>query len=345
MKAIRIHEHGGREVLHLDTLPAPIAKDDEVIVQMKTAALNHLDLWVRKGLPGIPLPMIMGSDGAGIISQLGKLVKQDYDLKVNDEVIIAPIRCCGTCTRCLNSQENLCPDFSIPGEGSDGLQAEYVAVPARFIFKKPANLSWEEAAAFPLVSMTAYHMLVHKVTLKAGDWVLIYGASSGVGSAAIQMAKSFGATVITTAGSEEKADLARRLGADYVIDYRQQPIGKTVRELTNGLGVDVVFEHTGAQTWPDSLRALKVGGKIVTCGATTGAIVKIDLRALFIKHQQIIGSTMGTLQDLREIVQLIEEGKYTPVVDKVYPFAEIQEAHRRLEEGRQFGKVVLSFMQ
>lgn len=344
MKVIRIHEHGGREVLRLDTLPEPTPNDDEVIIRMKTAALNHLDIWARKGLPGISLPMIMGSDGAGVISQLGKVVERDYDLKLNDEVVIAPIRSCGRCAMCQNGQENLCPDFNIPGEGCDGLQAEYVAVPARFIFKKPRNLSWEEAAAFPLASMTAYHMLVRKVTLKPGDWVLIYGASSGVGSAAIQMAKSFGAKVITTVGSEEKADLARWLDADHIIDYTKQPIGKTVRELTNGLGVDVVFEHTGAQTWPDSLRALKVGGKIVTCGATTGAIVKIDLRALFIRHQQIIGSTMGTLHDLKEILQLIEEGKYVPVVDKVFPYQEIQEAHRRLEEGKQFGKVVLSFM-
>lgn len=343
MQAIRIHAHGSANQLKIDSLAQPEVQSHEILVKIKTAALNHLDIWVREGIPGVPLPLIMGSDAAGEIVEIGSLAKKDFPLNAGDAVLLSPIRSCGQCNYCENGQENLCPEFHIPGESIQGVQAEYVSLPAKYVRPKPENLSWAEAAALPLASMTAYHMLFPKTGLKTGQWILIYGASSGIGSMAIQMAKAIGAKVITTAGSEEKVQLARDLGTDFVINYNDQSISKTVKEITSGSGVDVVFEHTGLKTWNDSLRALRKGGKLVTCGATTGPIVKIDLRALFIKHQQIIGSTMGTMQDTRNVLELVEAGKLKPIVDRVFPFTAIQEAHRRLEDGRQFGKVVISF--
>ncbi len=343
MKAVRIHEHGSVDVLKIETISDPRPAEDEALVRIKSAALNHLDLWVREGLPGIRLPMIMGSDAAGIVEEVGMLAAKRFSRKPGDEVILAPIRSCGNCAQCLSGQENLCAQFQIPGEGTDGVQAEYVALPVRFLLPKPQELSWAEAAAFPLAAMTAYHMLVRKAQLSYRDWVLVYGASSGVGSAAIQLAKAMGARVITTAGSEQKARLAKQLGADYVINYKNEKIGKTAREITDGTGVDVVIEHTGAQTWPESLRALRRGGKLVTCGATTGPIIKIDIRALFVKHQQLIGSTMGTMSDLYHIVSLIKRGLFKPIIDKEFDLQEIKQAHLRLEEGKQFGKVIVNF--
>lgn len=343
MQAIRIHTHGGLDALSIDTLPIPTIRNDEVLIRIKAAALNHLDLWVRKGIPGVPLPLIMGSDGAGVIEKIGETAEKVSGWKSGDEVIMAPIRSCGKCAACLNEQENLCMHFQIPGEQVDGTQAEYIVVPAQYVFNKPKQLSWEEAAALPLASLTANHMLTRKVQIKSGDWILVWGASSGVGSAAIQIAKSFGARVITTVGSDDKKQLAEKLGADFIINYNDQPVGKAVKDLTNGNGVDVVIEHSGEKTWPDSLRALKLGGKIVTCGATTGSKVQIDLRALFIKHQQIIGSTMGTRQDLAEVIKLVEHGNFKPIVGRVFPFREIKAAHEWLEQGRQSGKVVISF--
>lgn len=343
MKAIRIHEHGNEKVLRTDEIAKPRPGPDEVLVRIKRAALNHLDLWVRRGIPGIHLPLIMGSDAAGVIEAMGSVVENTDELKAGDEVLLAPIRSCGKCAYCISGQENLCSAFQIPGESTNGVQAEYVTLPAKYVFPKPQNLNWDEAAALPLAAMTANHMIIRKAGLQAGQWILIYGASSGVGSAAIQIAKGLGAKVITTVGSVEKEKLAKDLGADFIINYQLDSVGKVARALTDGRGVDVVLEHTGEKTWNDSLRALKKGGKLVTCGATTGPYVKIDLRALFIKHQQLIGSTMGTLQDMREIIELARQGKLKPLISKRFPYDEIQEAHQWLEQGKQFGKVVVDF--
>ena len=343
MKAIRIHQHGDTDVLRIDEVDTPHIQPDEIMISISAVALNHLDIWVRNGLPGVPLPIILGSDGAGIIDSIGKEVPGNLGFKVGDEVVVAPVRSCGNCEYCNQGMENHCAQFAIPGENCNGLMAEYVSVPARYVFKKPVGLSMYEAAAYPLTSITAYHMLVDKVNVKEGEWVLVYGASSGVGSMAIQIAKALGAHVITTVGSQEKNKLAEGLGADHIINYKKESIGKTVRSITGGKGVDIVFEHPGASTWTESIRSLRRGGKLVTCGATTGPIVKIDLRALFIKHQQIIGSTMGTLQDMKDVNTLIEFGKIKPVIDKVFEYKEIESAHKRLEKGDQFGKVLVSF--
>jgi 2-desacetyl-2-hydroxyethyl bacteriochlorophyllide A dehydrogenase len=340
MKAIRIHEHGNLHKLLVDEIAMPQIKPDEILVKIKFSALNHLDLWVRKGLPGVPLPLIMGSDAAGVVVECGA---ESSAFKTGDEVIIAPIDSCGKCKQCMAGYENMCASFGIPGESAQGVQAQYIAVKERYLLPKPANINWEQAASFSLAAITAYHMLDKKAHLKRGEVVLIYGASSGVGSSAIQIAKARGAKVITTVANEAKEAFAKKLGADYVINYQKEDIIKRVKNITKGTGVDVVFEHTGLETWEASLRSLKKGGKLITCGATTGSHVKIDLRALFIKHQQLIGSTMGGLKDLTAVIQLIETGTFIPQVSKVFYFEDVQKAHQLLEDGLQSGKVALAF--
>jgi NADPH:quinone reductase-like Zn-dependent oxidoreductase len=338
MRAVRIHQHGGSSVLKIDKLPVPKPKTDEVLVKIKYAALNHLDIFVREGFSGIPLPLILGSDGAGEVVEIGEGVQ---GFKTGDQVINIPFRIPLDDPLIAKNNENLSINYTIPGEHNDGMQAEYVVIPQEFVLPKPKNIGLPEAAAFPLASLTAYHMLVRKTNLQKGQWVLVYGASSGVGSAAIQIAKALGAKVITTVGSEEKSELAKKLGADYVINYKESPVGKTAKKISGG--IDIVFEHTGVQTWKDSLRCLKIGGKIVTCGATTGPYVHIDLRSLFIKQQQVIGSTMGTLQDMKDVCTLVEQGKLKPVVGKIFNLDDVRLAHDWLESGRHFGKVLLKF--
>lgn len=338
MKAIRIHVHGGSDVLKIDTIEQPKVGHGEVLVKVKYAALNHLDIFVREGFPGIPLPVIPGSDAAGIVQETGKGVTK---FKPGDEVLHIPFRIPPDDPLIMQDKENLSDHFTIPGEHSDGVQAEYISVAESFLMHKPQAISLQEAAAFPLASLTAYHMLIRKASLQKGDWVLVYGASSGIGSAAIQIAKRIGAHVITTVGSAEKGEMARGLGADHIIEYSKEAIGKTAKKISGG--IDVVFEHTGAKTWKDSLRCLKTGGKIVTCGATTGPNIEIDLRPLFIKHQQIIGSTMGTLADMQAVYKMVQEGALRPVLGKVFPFEDVHLAHNWLEEGRHFGKVLLEF--
>ncbi|KAA3613075.1 MAG: alcohol dehydrogenase [Calditrichaeota bacterium] len=338
MRVVRIHKHGGVDNLKIDNLETPKPAPNEVLVKIKYAALNHLDIFVREGFPGIPLPLVLGSDGAGEIVEVGSEVE---NYTTGDEIINVPFRIPLDDPLVKRNQENLSSKYTIPGEHSNGCQAEYVSIPQEFILHKPKNISWEEAAAFPLASLTAYHMLIAKVNLQKGQWVLIYGASSGVGSAAIQIAKAISANVITTVGSKEKAEMAKKLGADYTINYNEEPIGKTAKEISGG--IDIVFEHTGEKTWRDSLRCLKIGGKVVTCGATTGPFVNIDLRALFIKQQQIIGSTMGTMQDMKKVCELVAQKKLKPVVGKIFDFEDIKLAHEWLESGKQFGKVLLRF--
>jgi NADPH:quinone reductase-like Zn-dependent oxidoreductase len=340
MKAIRIHQHGDLDVLKIDEIKKPVPSENQVLVQMKAAALNHLDLFVRKGIPGVPLPIILGSDGTGVIIEVGENVNK---FKNGDEVIIMPFKSCETCEFCNNEQEQLCKQYSIRGEHFDGCMAEYAVVDEKYVLHKPANISFSEAAAFPLAYMTAYHMLISKGQLKANQTVLIWGASSGIGSGAIQIAKNIGAKIITTVNSEDKKKYAKNIGADYVINYKEENVAAKVKEITEGKGVDVVFEHPGKLTFPTSMRVLKTGGKIVTCGATTGPIINLDLRHLFIKHQQIIGSTMGNRDDLIELLELITKNRIKPIVSKILPFKEIKEAHKILGQGKQMGKIVIDF--
>ena len=269
MKSIRIHEHGGIDKVVIDEISAPIPKSNEVIVKIKATSVNHLDIWVRNGLRNVqvPFPLILGSDGAGTISDVGSQIS---DLKVGDRVLISPATSCGRCEQCLNGRDNLCADYKILGEHCDGVDAELVAVKRENIFKLPDNVTFEAAAASALVFMTAYQMLVDKANIQQMETVLVLGAGSGVGTAAIQIAKLFNAKVIAVAGSDEKLAKARALGADDVVNYNSENIFQAVRRLTDKRGVDIVFEHTGKATWNDSILSAKRGGKIVTCGATTG---------------------------------------------------------------------------
>lgn len=341
MKAIRVHRHGGPEVLAIDELPVPTPKEGELLVRIQAASLNHMDLWVRNGMPGVklPLPMILGCEAAGVVTEVGGGVKR---FKKGDEVVLFPNRSCGACAPCREGNDHHCPSSGLAGETEDGVDAEYQALSERYLHIKPKGVTFEEAAAVSITFLTAWHMLVDKCSIKTGQDVLIIAASSGVGSAGVQIAKLHGARVIATVGGEEKLAKAKELGADFVIDHRSQEISREVKKITHGRGVDIVFEHVGQATWDQSLRSLAFGGKVVTCGATTGGDVRLNIVHLFIKHQQVIGSTMGPSRTLPQIFELVAQRKLRPVIDKVYPFSQVKEAHQRLEGRGQFGKIVLS---
>lgn len=342
MKAVRFHEFGGPEVLKYEDVPDPQLRKDQVLVRVKACALNHLDLWVRKGLPGVKLPHINGSDVAGEIAELGEYIT---DLKPGQRVLLAPMTFCGHCAACVSGQQNLCPQFSALGNAVDGGNAELIAAPRMNVFPIPderKDLSWEQAASVPLVFLTAWHMLVGRCGIKPGDTVLILGAGSGVGSAGIQIAKLFNATVITTAGDEKKLAKGRELGADFAINHYQQKISEEVKKITSKRGVDIVMEHVGEKTWPESIRSMKPGGKLVTCGATTGPNASFDLRFLFSRQLSFLGSYMGTMGELHEVLRHVFSGKLKPVLDRSFPLAEARAAHEYLEKSAQFGKVVLA---
>jgi 2-desacetyl-2-hydroxyethyl bacteriochlorophyllide A dehydrogenase len=339
MRAIRIHAHGGVEQLRLDELPPPRPGPRQVLIEVKAAALNYLDIWVRKGFPGIPLPLILGSDAAGVVQEVGADVTQ---FKAGARVLCAPGAGCGFCVECASGRDHYCAKYGLPGEHWDGYQAQLVALDEARVLRMPSNISFEEAAAIPLVFLTAWEMLVNKGNVKVGDDVLVIGASSGVGSAAVQIARAHGARVIATAGTT-KLEKARALGPDAVLDHYKQDVAKEVKTLTAGRGVDIVVDHVGSATWQTSLRCLAKGGRLVLCGATTGPEVKMDLRFLYIRQQSILGSTMGSRGDMLRILQLIETGKLRGVVDKVFPFTEVAKAHEHMESGQHFGKVVLTF--
>lgn len=340
MKAVIFEQHGGPDVLKLTEVPDPQIKANEVLVEVRACALNHLDVWVRNGLPGIkiPLPHILGNDVAGVVRDVGELVTW---VNTGDEVMLQPGISCGHCAECLAGRDNMCRDYDIIGSGRDGGYAELVAVPGINVIPKPKNLSWQEAAALPLVTLTAWHMLVARADVQPGEAVLVHAAGSGVGSVGIQIAKLRGARVITTASSEEKLAKARELGADETVNYTREDWPKEVRRLTNGRGVDVVFEHTGAETWPGSILSLKKGGRLVTCGATSGFDAKTDLRHVFYRHLTILGSMMGSKADLLEAMKFIESGQIRAVVDQTLPLSEARKAHELMEDRAQFGKLVL----
>jgi NADPH:quinone reductase-like Zn-dependent oxidoreductase len=341
MKAIVFHEHGDPSVLHYTDVNEPHLRHNEVLVKVHACALNHLDLWVRRGLPGVPIPLphIPGSDVAGEVVKVGSDV---HTVHIGQKVVLAPGVTCGKCPACLAGRDNLCRDFTNLGYMIDGGCAEYVRCPDVNCMPYPENLDWAHAAAVPLVFLTAWHMLVNRAQLRPGDTALILGAGSGVGSAAIQIAKYFGAYVISTAGSDEKLARAKEIGADDVIHHKVMHISKEVRRLTNNRGVDVVVEHVGTATWEESVRSLALGGRLVTCGATTGYDGKIDLRFLFTRQLSILGSYMGSKDELRTVLRLVALGRLKPVVDAVWPLHDCIAAHTYLEQGKQFGKVVVT---
>jgi NADPH:quinone reductase-like Zn-dependent oxidoreductase len=340
MKAIIFKQHGGPEVLEPAEVPDPQIQPHEVLLEVRACALNHLDVWVRNGLPGIkiPLPHILGCDVAGVVRQAGELVTWT---RAGDEVMLQPGVACGHCPECLAGRDNMCDQYDIIGYRRDGGYAELLAVPGINIIPKPKNLSWAEAAALPLVTLTAWHMLVARAGVQPGEEVLIHAAGSGVGSVGIQIAKLRGARVIATASSEEKLAQARKLGADATVNYSSEDWPRQVKQLTNGRGVDVVFEHTGAATWPGSILSLKKGGRLVTCGATSGFDARTDLRHVFYRHLTILGSMMGSKADLLAAMKFTESGQIRAVVDRTLPLADARKAHELMEARAQFGKLVL----
>ncbi len=340
MKAARIHGHGGSEVLRYEDVPEPAIRADEVLVRVRACALNHLDLWVRGGLPGIRfhMPHILGSDIAGDVVQTGELCAR---VKPGQRVLLAPGLSCRQCARCLEGRDNECRQYGLFGAARDGGNREIVPAPEYAVIPIPDHLPFEEAAAAPLVFLTAWHMLFTRARLEPGEVVLVLAASSGVGMAAVQLAKLFRCRVIATAGGEAKLAKAKKLGADHVIDHYRQDLAAEVSRATGKRGVDVVFEHVGAATWAKSLACLAPSGRLVTCGATTGPEVGIDLRYLFSRQQTLCGSYMGTLGELHRVLRFVFERHVRAVVDSVYPLSDIRAAHERLERKEQFGKIVV----
>jgi NADPH:quinone reductase-like Zn-dependent oxidoreductase len=341
MRAVVIREHGDYDRLLFEERPIPEPGPGEVRVRVQAAALNHLDTWVRRGVPGhkFPLPLIPGCDGAGVIDALGAGVTSPA---IGSEIVIAPGFGCNACENCADGDDHLCRHYGIFGETRDGTCAEYVCIPARNALVKPQFLSFEHAAAYPLTFLTAWHMLVERAQVTMGDDVLVQAAGSGVGVAAIQIAKLFGARVIATAGSQRKCDLARALGADVVVDYSKDDFTKVVREITQKRGVAIAIDHVGEPTIARSIQCLAKGGRLVTCGATAGFSLATDLRLIFFKSLSILGSTMGSLGELHDITRLVGAGKLAPVIHEVLPLDRIRDAHRILGEREVFGKVVVT---
>ena len=339
MKAVRYHEFGGPEVLKYEDAPDPVLRKDQVLIRVKACALNHLDLWCRKGLPGLKLPHINGSDVSGDVAEVGEYIK---GVSAGQRVLLAPMVFCNHCEQCVSGRQTFCREFTVLGNGVDGGNAEYIAVPQVNVIPIPSDLTYDEAASVPLVFLTAWHMLVGRCQIQPGDFVLVWGAGSGVGSAAIQIGKLFNAKVIATAGNESKLDQARELGADYTIDHYKQTVSDEVKKITGKRGVDIVFEHVGKSTWQESMKSMRTGGKLVTCGATTGPEASFDLRFLFSKQLSFLGSYMGYMGELHEVLKHVFSGRLKPVVDKTFPLREARAAHERLEKSEMFGKIVLN---
>jgi NADPH:quinone reductase-like Zn-dependent oxidoreductase len=339
MNAMVLREHGGPEVLHLEQLPIPEPDAGEVRVQIKAVALNHLDIWARRGGPAFKLtyPHRLGSDIAGIIDAVGAGGKA----VVGTKVVVQPGLSCGRCASCLGGHDNLCRFYSILGEHAQGGYAEYIVVPEVNLAPYPEMLDFAHAAAGILPFLTAWQMVVHKARVQPGDAVLVQGAGSGIGVAAIQIAKLYGARVIATAGSDEKGGRAMELGADHVVNYATQDFVAEAKRLTDKRGVDLVIEHVGGDVMAKSVLATALGGRIVTCGTTAGFEPKIDFRHVFFRQIEILGSTMGPKGSLFRILEHVRLGKLKPVVDRVLPLWDAREAHRALEAREAFGKIVL----
>ncbi|MFQ6116934.1 MAG: zinc-binding dehydrogenase [Candidatus Bipolaricaulia bacterium] len=338
MKAVIFHEHGGLDVLRYEEVPDPAIGPDEVLLRVKATSVNHLDIWVRRGIPGISLPHISGSDVAGVVERVGERVEE---VELGQRVIANPNLSCGRCEYCLQGEDSLCVHYKILGEQVDGGYAELVKIPGENVIPLPDHVGFEEAAAAPLVFMTAWRMLISRARLRPGEDILILGAGGGVATAAIQIAKLVGARVFATASTEEKLEKAKEIGADEVINYREVEFDREIRGLTARRGVDVVFDSVGAETWLRSLRSLAKNGRLVTCGATTGPNPQTDIRYIFWNQLRIIGSTMGSTKELLDVLKLLWAGKLKPVIHKVMPLQEAAEAQRLLEERRAFGKIVL----
>jgi NADPH:quinone reductase-like Zn-dependent oxidoreductase len=340
MKAAAIHEHGGPDVLRYLDLPDPVPAPGEALVRVRACALNHLDLWTRGGLPGrsVPFPHVLGNDIAGEIAVLPVAVD---GLALGQRVMLSPGVSCGRCQACLSGEDSSCRSYRVLGAQIHGGYAELVRCPVANVIPIPDAIDFDTAAAFPLVYLTAWRMLVTRAHVKPGEDVLIWAAGSGVGMAAIQIAKHWKARVIATAGSPEKLDLARRLGADEVIDHHKSDVAAEVKRLTGKKGVEIVIEHVGEASWQRSILSLATRGRLVTCGATTGGNAATDLRYVFSKQLTLMGSYMGSKAELLEAAPLLFAGVLRPVVHARLPLAEARRAHEMMEASEHFGKIVL----
>jgi len=341
MKALAFNEFGGPDKLELQDVPDPAIKPDQVLVRVRACALNHLDLFVREGIPALktPLPFWTGCDIAGDVAKVGPDVT---GLRVGDRVCVNPNLTCGRCEFCIQGEDSLCVRYGIVGEHLPGGLAELVAVSAENVLPLPAHVSYEHAASFILTNMTAWRMVVTQARVRPGEDVLILGVGGGVSSTAVQIAKLCGARVLVTSSSDAKLERARQLGADVSINYSKEDWESAVYEKTAKRGVDVVLENVGAQTWKQSLRSLRKGGRLVTCGATTGPIAETDIRIVFWKQIHIIGSTMANRREFNDVMRLFFAGRLKAIVDEIVPLKDGAAAQRRLAEGRQFGKIVLT---
>jgi NADPH:quinone reductase-like Zn-dependent oxidoreductase len=341
MKAVVFNQHGGPEVLQYVDVPNPRPGPGEVLIEVKATSINHIDIFLRRGMPGIkvPLPKIVGSDAAGIIRELGRDVS---GLTPGQRVTINPGIACGHCEFCSAGFGSQCVSWAMVGENRDGAYAEFVVVPAHVVLPIPDHISFEEAAAAPLVFLTAWSMMVGKGNIRPGEDVLVLGAGAGVGTAAIQIAKLVGCRVFATASNAEKLQRAKELGADFLINYTREEFDKTIRDLTNKRGVDIVVDYIGADTWVRSLRSARRGGRVLTCGATTGFAPQTDLRHIFFRQVQVLGSTMGSHREFLDVMKCVFRGQLKPVIDRVLPLPEAGKGHELIEQRAVFGKIVLT---
>lgn len=340
MKALRFHRHGGPEVLQIEELPDPTPGPGQILLEVKAASINHIDLWLRGGIPSFPirLPRIPGADAAGIVRSVGSGVT---DVKPGQRVLLNPATSCGACEFCGQGDMSLCLDYKIRGEHADGVQCELVVADARAAVAIPDSLSFEAAAAAPLTFLTSWRLMVTRGGVKPADWVLIHSAGSGIGTACLSIARLYGARVIATASTDEKCAKAAGLGAEVTLNSTKDDVVKRVREATSKRGVDIVVDYIGKATWAQSLQCAKRGGRIVTCGATSGYDPAEDLRHIFFRQLQILGCTMGNNAEFATAMRSLVQGKLTPVVDSVLPLKDAAEGHRRIESRQTFGKVIL----
>ena len=345
MRALALGATGGLEHLKVQELPQPtVQSPGHVLIRIQAAALNRIDLFVAGGLPGVSynFPHIVGSDGTGVVEEIGSEVRQ---VRPGDRVMINPTLSCGECSACRAGEESLCERLRVLGEHAGGTAAEYAVVPAENLALAPPAMPWPQAAAFSLATLTAWRMLVTRARLQAGETVLIWGIGGGVALAALQITKLFGARAIVTSGTEAKLSLAQGLGADVVLNHRHADVAPEVRKHTGGRGADIVVDSAGEQSWQGSLRSLRRGGRLVTCGATTGPMVSLDLRRLFWHQWSILGSTLGSRREYTEIVGLAAKGKLWPVIDRTVPLGQAITAFERLQRGEQVGKLVIEVAQ
>jgi NADPH:quinone reductase-like Zn-dependent oxidoreductase len=336
-----MHGYGGVEQLHYEDAPQPkLTQADEVVVRLKAAAINHIDIWNRMGVTGVPLemPHILGADGAGVVAEIGAEVA---NMKVGDEVCLYPPSGCRRCEFCLTDRDFMCIRLRALGERLEGTYAQYVKLPGQNCFPIPTGFSFEEAAAFPLVFITLWRMLITNAKLKPGETLLIVGIGGGVASASLQVAKKLGAHVIVTSGSDEKLERAKILGADHGVNHHKQDFARIATEWTEGRGVDMVLDCVAGEVWQKSLAALAPAGRLVTCGATAGGEPNEDLTAIFSKHLSIYGSTLGSRDEFRQLLNFLNGSQIKPIIDSFFPLKDAAAAQQRMEEGKQFGKIVL----